>query len=278
MNRIRSYKFVALAILSFFVEGLREQFCTANIEQGTPTAQNLSSLERKTWKAVFYPTGSTQGDDFGVIQTGKIDYGGSRDHVMAPVDGDVILAVDELISVKPMLNFEGSQFHSTIKPYLLLGTKRADVVQSSASGATANITAKLGKTFDIGARNVTLTSVTVAAAAKTRDVDFFFEENKGLIRFPQVAAGIADAAAVVVTFDKPALTREKYTAFDNLNPSGTMVLYEMDNKNKNVPRDEWSIPGVVSVDDAGEASPEKFRRWKAKFSINGIPTVLGRAA
>lgn len=275
---MKRLKLIILAACALFVGGLREQFATANIEQGTPTAPNVNALERKTWKAILYLTGETGGRDLGIIQTGKMNYGGGRDTVKFPIDGNVSLAVSERVDVEPILDITGSQFHSTIKELLLLGTKNTDAVQSSGSAQVANITAKLGRTFDIGARKVTLTTVQVSSVSKTRDVDFFFEENKGLIRFPQVAAGIADGASVVVTFDKPALTRESYTAFNRLNPAGTLVLYEMDARDSTVPRDEWSLPGTFSIDDAGDADPSKSRMWKGKWAIIGQPTVLGRAA
>jgi hypothetical protein len=65
-----------------------------------------------------------------------------------------------------------------------MGTLASDDVQASASGATLTVTAALGKTFDLAKRNITFTSATVAAAAKTRDVDFYVEEQGGLAAVP----------------------------------------------------------------------------------------------
>jgi hypothetical protein len=239
----------------------------------------LASLERTTGKFVLFPTGQTGGIDLGIIDMSKVDYGTQREKTMLPIEGEVVMAEEEVISVSPVITLDGRQFHSPIKPLLLMGTRNADVVQSSATGATAIIIAKLGQTFDIGKRNVTafVLTPTAGGAAYVEGVDYFLEANKGLVRFPVVAAGIADSVSVTGTFNVPALTRESYTAFNKLNLTGTAKYYEVDNKSSTV-RNEWAIPGTFSMDAGGDADPAKKKKWTAKFSVNGQPTVLSRAA
>jgi 5-enolpyruvylshikimate-3-phosphate synthase len=245
------------------------------MEQGTVTQPNLQSLERTSGKIIVFPTGSAGGLDLGVIEIVKVAYGVKSDAVMFAIDGNVVLGTKENVSVEPVLTMTGQQFHSAVRALLLLGTKNADVVQTSGSAATLTVTAKLGQTFDIGARNLSNVVVTVAAAVKVEGTDYFLEPSKGLIRFPAVAAGIADGASVLITFDKAALTRESITAFTNLNQTATVKYYEMDNKSATV-RNEWTITGTLSVTAAGDADPTKFKKWTAELAVSGQPTVLSR--
>lgn len=247
------------------------------MEQGLPTSPNLGSLDKLTGKAIFFELGSAGGVDLGDIQMHKLDFGVERDKGQWAIDGNVVLAYDDVISVSPVFSIDGKQFHTPMNPLLLMGTRNTDVVQSAASGATFVFTARLGQSFDIGARNVTLTSVTVAAAGRVRDTDFFFEEKTGIIRLPVVAAGIADGVTVTVTFDKPAITRESITAFNKLNREGTLKVFEMDNRSP-VPKAEWALPGTMSVESGSDGERAKERKWSVRFAVNGQPTVLRRAA
>lgn len=245
------------------------------MEQGTLTTPNIASLNKITGKAIFFETGVSGGIDFGDIMAHKLDYGIEREKDQWAIDGAVVLAAEDAISVAAVFSIEGKQFHTQMNPLLLLGTANADVVQSSATGATTAITAKLGKTFDIGARNITNVVVTVSAATKVADVDYFLEANKGIIRFPNVAAGIAAEAAVVVTYDKPAITRESITAFTKLNRQGSLKIFEMDALSA-IPRAEWTLPGTLSADNGGEGDRAKAQKWTVRFAVNGQPTVLRR--
>lgn len=247
------------------------------MEQGTLTTPNLASFDRLTGKAIFFATGSAGGVDLGDILMEKFDYNPKRETVDAHIDGNVIQILEETIATNPVFTIDGQQFHSAIMPLILMGTRNADVTQASGTASTAAITAKLGQTFDIGARNITNVIVTVSAATKVADVDYFLEANKGLIRFPGTAAGIADGASVTVTFDKPAITRDSYTAFNNQNLQGILKLFEMDNRSP-IPKYEYSINGTFTVDKGGDTDPAKHKQWSIRFALNGQPTVLRRAA
>jgi hypothetical protein len=247
------------------------------MEQGTLTTPNIASLDRITGKAVFTKTGDAFGVDLGDILMHRLDYGPKREETSFHIRGNTVLAVEETTSVSPVFSIDGQQFTSQNMPLMLLGTRNADVTQSSGTAATASITAKLGKTFDLGARNITNVVVTVAAAAKAADVDYFLDAAAGLIRFPEVAAGIADAAAVTVTFDKPAITRDSYTAFNNLNLQGKLQLFEFDNRSL-IPKNEWLFDGTMTAEKGGDADPLKHRQWSLRFAVNGQPTCLRRQA
>ncbi len=247
------------------------------MEQGTLTAPNIASLDRLTGKAIFFPTGSAGGTDLGDIDMFKLDYGAKREQINFHIDGNVSLALEETISVAPVFSIEGKQFHTSIMSLILMGTRGTDTSQVSATAATLTITAKVGQTFDIGARNISNVAVTVAGAPKVADVDYFLEANKGLIRFPNVAAGIADGASVLITFDKPAITRENYTAFNNQNIQGTLKVFGMDNRSP-IPKSEWTLPGNFTVDKGGDNDPAKHKQWSIRYAVIGQPTLLRRAS
>jgi hypothetical protein len=149
--------------------------------------------------------------------------------------------------------------------------------KARAPGATFTFTAVLGRTFDIGKRNITISTVKVGATTYVDGVDYFSEQNKGIIRLPVVAVGITAGATVVVTYNAPALTRESYTAFNNLNQTGVLQLFEMDNKSP-IPMAEWNITGNLTADTAGDVDATKHKQWTMKFSVDGQPTCLRRAA
>lgn len=248
------------------------------MEQGTYLNPNPLALQRTSCQLLFKPTGQAYYDDLGVIEVAGVAMNPETDKVMFPINGSSVIGVQENTSISPVISMEGRQFTDQVEAYLNFGTLGADTVQSSASGATANITAALGKTFDIGARGVTLVSVTVSAVAKVRDTDFFFDEESGLIRFPFVAAGIAAGAAVVVTFDKPALTRKTYTGGSNLNFYGALKLLEKDNKSTRV-RAEWDFAtGMLSPKEPGSIDVKTNKKWGMDFSVSGQWTKLNRVS
>ena|ERR1700731_4521211 len=247
------------------------------MEQGPTTTPNIQSLERTTGKIVFFPTGAVAGDNFGVIQLTKVNMNITGEKIMFPIDGVVVGGTADNVEILPELTFEGSQYTDAVEAYMNLGTQNADNVQASGSAATVTVTAKLGKTIDIGFRNISNVVVTVAAAPKTLNVDYFLDPSEGLIRFPFIAAGIADAASVLVTFDKAALTRKSYTGGNQLNFTGTLLYFERDGKSTTV-RAEWSLPGTLSPQNPGDGDPKKTKQWSMKFTVTGQWTKLKRAA
>ncbi len=248
------------------------------MEQGTNSQPNLATFNRLTGKAVWFKTGALGGVDLGNIDMYGMDEGIAREKIMLAIDGNVVLGLEEAVSVSPVWTIKGKQYHSSVIPLILMGTRNADVVQTASGSVTLTIPGiTLGLTYDIGARNITVASVTVGGAAKTADVDYYLEANKGLIRFPNSAAGIVDGATVVITYSKPAITRETYTAFNNLNETGTLRLFEMDNKSQ-IPLSEMSLPGTISRDKGSDGDPTKHNQWALRLALNGQPTALRRAA
>ncbi len=123
--------------------------------------------------------------------------------------------------------------------------------------------------------------MTVSAATKVAEVDYFLDPIAGIIRFPTVAAGIADSASVVVTFDKPAITRKSFTGGTTPNFTGSLLYIEKDAKS-NIPRAEWAFPSAIIAPkdpgDSGSADSLKNKKWSMEAAISGQWTKLKRAA
>lgn len=253
----------------------------ANMDLGSFVNPNLSALERTSGQLFFKPTGASSYDDFGPIEMHKASMNAQTEDTYFAINGSSVLGAKENTRIAPVISFEGKSFSDIIEAYLNFGTVNADVTQASASGSTATITAALGKAFDIGARNITVTTVAVSAVNKTADVDFFLDATAGIIRFPTVAAGITAGATVVVTFDKPAITRKSFTGGTALNFTGSLLYIEKDNKS-NVPRAEWSFPSVTIAPkdpgDSGSADSLKNKKWSMEAAVSGQWTKLKRAA
>ena len=101
------------------------------------------------------------------------------------------------------------------------------------------------------------------------------EAKDGLIRFPETAAGIADGVTLHLTFNKPALTRQSFTAFNKLNNTGNLLLFEKDNVDP-VAVNEWNFNGTLYTKTMGDVDPLKNKTWSMDFSVNGQPTLLTR--
>lgn len=246
------------------------------MEQGTSLIPNRYSFNRVTAKASFTKTGDTGGIPLGVIDMTAMDEGASREKVMFPFNGNVVLGYDEVVSVAPIYTIKGKQMHDAILELVYMGTRNADVVQSAGSTQTFSFVAVRGRVFDIGARDVTLDFVKVGAATKVADVDYFFDAGNGQIRLPESPAGIADGNTVVVTFERPARTRISITAFNQLNQTGVLRLFEMDGFSA-LALSEASIAGSVSRDKGADGDPTKTNQWALKFSVTGAPTFTRRS-
>jgi hypothetical protein len=248
------------------------------MEQGSTANPNLGSLEKTTGKIVFFPDANpTQGENFGVIQMVKVGYGLETEKIQFPIDGAVLGATSDNIAMSPEITFEGHQITDDVEARLNLGTQNADVVQASGTGSTVTVTAKLGKTFDLGFRNISNLVATVGGVTKALNTDYFADPSEGLVRFPFVAAGIADGGSVLLTFDKAALTRKSYTGGTKLSETGKLVYFERDGKSTTV-RAEWTLPGTLSPQNPGDGDPKKTKQWSMKFAVSGQWTKTKRAA
>lgn len=247
------------------------------MEQGTTLLPNRGSFDRLTAAAIWYPGGyqvGIGGYSLGVIDTQMIDEGISREKVPFSIGGQVVLGYDEVVSVAPILTLKGKQFMTLIVPLLLMGTRGADVLQAGGAGlTTVPLTAVLGREFDLGYRKLFNVVVVVGATTMIEGVDYFLDAGNGQLRFPQVAAGINAGDAVVVTFNKPALTRNGFIAFNQLNQQGDLRLLETSGL-VDGPTSEFLVPGSLSRDKASDGDPMKTNQWSLRFAIEGQPSIL----
>jgi hypothetical protein len=245
------------------------------MDQGTSLVPNRSTFDRFTANAIWYPGVDAGGFDLGVIDLHTLDEGISREKVMINLEGNVELGYDEIISVAPVWQLKGKQFHSLILPLLFMGTRGADVTQTASSGVDRTVIAALGQTFDFGARSVGNSVVTVPVSGYTAipDVDYFIDESRGTIRFPIDAAGIAEGDEVNIHFQRRLLTREVYIAFNQLNQPGNLQLFLMDSHFAE-PVEEIFMPGSISRDKGSDGDPVKTDQWALRFACEGQPTIL----
>jgi hypothetical protein len=245
------------------------------MEQGSPSLPNLQSLDRLTGQAVFFPAGTVGGGvDLGDIAMHAISYGAQREKVRFPVSRSVLIEIDETVCLAPVYSIEGQQFHSAIIPYLLLAKRNANATQLAATNVNVTLVAQPEQTFDLGARFIRNVTALVGSALLSPNADYFVETETGLIRFP-VTGGIMGGESVTVRFDQPLIVRRSYTAFDQLEFPGRLLIFEME-ASRPVPKVEWSMPGNLTCDAPGEGDPVRHRKWKLRFSLTAQPIVIRR--
>jgi hypothetical protein len=249
------------------------------LDLGTPLLPNRFTFNRFTATCVWYPGSAVPAVDggyhLGVIEGQMLDEGIAREKVPNPIDGAVNLLFDEAVSVAPIWTLKGRQFMTTILPLLHMGTAGSNQVQGAGS-TSRPFTAYVGKTIDIGSRNISAVTVTDTATGLItyiEGLDYFLNAPQGLIRFPNSGGSITDGEGITIAFTKPALSRETYVAFNNLNQSGNLQLFLMD-AHFQPPAEELFIPGVLSRDKGNTGDPMKTDMWQLRFACEGQPNVL----
>lgn len=238
---------------------------------------NLSSYERLTGKFLFTPLGDVGAIDLGNLDAVKSSFNPKSVEVMLNQRGASTLARKDTTSISQVFTIQGNQFHTSVMNLLLMGDKNADLSQSSGTATTFGFTALAGRSYWIGAYNVSAVVVTVSATTKTLDVDYFLDAYNGVIRLPELPAGIADAASVTVTFNKPAETMESYTALTKLNRQGSLQCF-LEDEYGPPSKEIWVASKVqLTTKDAPDAGdPSKFRTWSMEMAVFGAPTIYKR--
>ncbi len=242
---------------------------------------NLASLKRLSGLAFFKEDLSANWIPFGNILSTKLDTSPKTVSAMLNKRGRSILFRRDAYAVEPVFSLTSNQFSTSCMALMLMGT---DLVQTSAASAVYSFTAAKGRAFILPYRGVTITSVMVSAAAKTLGTDFFVDDPNivqslialnGAIILPETPAGIADGATVDVTYTRPALTREQYSAFTVLNRSGQLVVYGEDEAGTDA-NQIYTMNGQLSVKSVGELNVDKFAEVTFELAIFGNPTITGR--
>lgn len=245
---------------------------------------SLASLKRLSGLAFFKEDGTANWIPFGNILGTKLETSPKTVSAMLNKRGRSVLFRRDNYAVEPVFSLTTNQFSTSCMALMLMGTKLADLVQTSAGSATYSFTAARGRTFILPYRGVTITSVMVGASAKTLGTDFFIDDPtipqslialNGAIVLPETPAGIADGATVDVAYTRPALTRERYAAFTVLNRSGQVVLYGEDETGFDA-NQIWTMNGQLSVKSVGEVNVDKFAEVTFEWAIFGNPDVSAR--
>ena len=246
---------------------------------------NLASFERLTGLGFFKESGAGSYVPFGNINMIKLATSPAVADVMLHKRGGSTLARQDVHSVKPVFSFTLNQFAGSIIPLMVMGTRSADSVQASGSGATTtSFTAAKGQAFDLGVRGSTIASVKVSTVAKTLGVDFYVDDPNipqslvslnGFIILPSTPAGIADGDTVDVVHNNPPLTREAYNAFSKLNRTGNLRMILEDETSTDA-REIWDFACQLSVKSIGDFDPTKFREVVIDAAIFGVAPFTAR--
>src|SRR5262245_59091427 len=124
---------------------------------------NLASFERLTGMFFFKETGAASFLPFGNILSIAVDTGAQEGDTLIFKRGHGVLARKDLYAVKPVLKVKTNQCATSVMALLMMGDRASDSVQASGSGSTFMFTAAKGQAYDIGARDVTITTVQVSA-------------------------------------------------------------------------------------------------------------------
>lgn len=224
----------------------------------------ITNLERLTGEAHFTPTGEASSIKIGNIRVHKVDYGIDRKQYMRSRDGKSTLRREDSIAAKPILSLTCDEWASPVTPLVLLGDQLTDLSQSSGATVSFTFSSKKGRNFKVPALNITNVIVTVPSG-KTEGADFTLDKKRGYI-YIMLEGTIADATSVTLTFDKPAITREKYQAFTKLNRTGTMFVYESD-EYSDEPKAVWTLIGQLTSDNRGEVKVDDATAFDLRFAI-----------
>lgn len=237
--------------------------------------------KRITGRGFFQPTGETGFINLGNVTMHKLDFNVKRAERHRARRGVVFRTHNQAYGVQPEFTLEGDEFTTPMLPILFGGTAAADVSQASATAATFAFTSKKGRYFYLGAFKITAASLTTPVS-KVEGVDgapadYLIDRGLGWIYIP-LGSSIADATACVATFDKPAITRDSITAFDQLNRAGILRVQEEDTYSTE-PRQDYYFPCELSVEGTGDSKPEGYGKFTLKAtSTTGAMTIGGRQA
>lgn len=159
---------------------------------------------------------------------------------------------------------------------LSIGKSLTDETQSFSEGATATITsAKQGKWHAIGAYNIANVAVSGATSgALVEGTDYNVDTNNGRVFFIE-DAGLSDGDTVTVTFDRPALTIEKFQSQDNPLFYCDFILEEFNQHSKMWLR-RHTFKGYLNVTEFPNQTGE-FGTFRVKVTASAAVTTQKRA-
>lgn len=177
-------------------------------------------------------------------------------------------------AVKYGYKFTLDEFTEALVELKQLGRVGTDYSQSSATGSTAQFTAVQGRSYSLGAFNVTSVVVEVSASAKTLDVDYTLDAVRGIITIIS-GGGIADAATVDVTFNKPAKTFTTINSADGVYETGDFIFDECDQESTQV-RARHTFSGSIFVDAHGSNNLDNPTQVSVTVDCHSKPVIIER--
>src|SRR5581483_2011901 len=200
--------------------------------------RDTASFDRVSARAFFQPDGLAGMIDLGNIQAVKFAFNPKPYLEAHRSRGGVLWRRLKLDAIDPVVTIQGNTFPTPVLPLVYSGTQLDDYTQGGANPARFEFIAQAGCAFPIInnaglradgkrvyiAQNVT---VKVGAATKTRDRDYFFDEQNGIISLPVAPAGIRDGDTVTVMFDRqtPELLQEAYQGLDQFDRVGWLLMF-----------------------------------------------------
>ena len=153
-----------------------------------------------------------------------------------------------------------------------LGTQSADT-QASATGSSVSLTTpQAGRTYDLGKRDVTITSVTVTSGSVllVAGVDYVVDRPSGQITF------LSTKTDTVVLLDAAALARRKFTP-GGVNPTiyGNFLFFEYDQMGTSV-RAEHAFSGNIVVASQNGEDEKTFRDASLEVTCWSVPVIKER--
>ncbi len=236
----------------------------------TPTTPTPANFRRITSDAYFTPDdadGKTGDIRLGNVTLQSLKHQQAEVEVMRAYKGGLQRADASVSEVKPEYDLTLNEYIPQLVPIYLFGTAGADLVQNAATAQTVNFpSVNIGRSYRIGMRAVANVVVNPSTPL-VRDIDYQLDPDKGIITVMD-GGGIADGAALTVTFDCAATTLKTVLPYSRLNRYGFLRLYGEDTQNAN-PREELFFRCNLYATDLGDADPKKYSEAKLKVVVLG---------
>ena len=243
---------------------------------------SLASKSKSTFRVLYKRTG-----DIGSVELGNIVKGSFKPTIqrvshMASLTGDSgggVKAVDgKLVTTTENLwEFTLSEHSKDNLRLLLLGEELGAANQASnATLAVAITDVKPGRSYWVGAYNITSAALTFATLTKTEGTDYLLDKASGILTI--LAAGsIADGDDVAGSVAVPAQKYNQATMLKTLRAPGSFEIFEFDQLGV-APRRHWTIAnGEIYTTNWGEQSAEAFNEVTVEVLAISRPVCKERA-
>ena len=237
----------------------------------TPNTPTPANFRRITSDAYFTPDdadGKTGDIRLGNVTMQSLKHQQAEVEVMRAFKGGLQRADASVSEVKPEYDLTLNEYLPQLVPIYLFGTTGPDFVQSAATGQSITLpSVNIGRSYRLGNRALSNVVVNPAGPARVQDVDYQLDADKGILTIMDGGA-IADADALIVTFDCAAVTLKTVVPYSRLNRYGFLRLYGEDTQNAN-PREEIFFRCNLYATDFGDADPKKYSESKLKVVVLG---------